>query len=118
MARRKSSRSSPSKEETPPTAGEDWRPEFEQAVGECFAESVCPPIPFENMITDVCFEIVEKVTGKPMTPRRLAALKEPEVERLCKAFSAYFETTAPSGAQIRRAVRVALGRWPIGSLGD
>ena len=28
--------------------GEDWRPDFEQAMGETFGEAVTPPVPFES----------------------------------------------------------------------
>jgi hypothetical protein len=32
------------------TPGEDWRPDFLQALGETFGEYVSPPIPFEHAI--------------------------------------------------------------------
>jgi len=28
--------------------GEDWRPDFEQALGETFGDYVSPPVPFED----------------------------------------------------------------------
>jgi hypothetical protein len=30
--------------------GEDWRPDFEQALGETFGEYVSPPVPFEDCL--------------------------------------------------------------------
>jgi hypothetical protein len=99
-------------------SGEDWRPEFEQAMGESFAECVCPPVPFQNMITDECREVVRMVAGDGVTPTSLAALTKADIARLGKAFGEHFESTAPSVAQIKEAIRLTLARWPVGSLGE
>jgi hypothetical protein len=99
-------------------AGEDWRPEFEQAMGESFAECVCPPVPFMNGITDECCEVVRMVAGYQVTPARLAAFRKADIERLSKAFGEYFGTADPSVKQIKEAIALTLARWPVGSLGE
>jgi len=98
--------------------GEQWRPEFEQALGESFAECVCPPVPFQNMISDECCEVVRMVEGDHVTPAALAALTKPDLARLGKAFGEYFASPAPSITQIKEAIRLTLARWPVGSLGE
>lgn len=50
--------------------GEDWRPDFEQAVGETFGEFVSPPVPFEDASPHECCEVVWAVAGRRVTPAR------------------------------------------------
>ena len=38
--------------------GEDWRPDFEQALGETFGDYVSPPVPFEDASPHECCEVV------------------------------------------------------------
>ena len=37
---------------------EDWRPDFEQALGETFGDYVSPPVPFEDASPHECCEVV------------------------------------------------------------
>ena len=91
-------------------SGEEWRPEFEQAMGESFAECTCPPVPFQNMISDECCEVVRMVAGDRVTPATLATMTKADIARLGKAFGEYFESTAPSVAQIKAALGGDLSR--------
>ncbi len=52
----------------------DWRPDFEQALGESFGEAVCPPVPFEDASPHECCEVVWAVAGADVTPTMLAEL--------------------------------------------
>ena len=92
--------------------------EFMQAVGESFADCVCPPVPHDNMFVADCWDIVCKQVGDEVTPWRLATLTRADLERLRKAFGSYFECNPPSLAQVKSAVKVSLARWPVGSLGE
>ena len=98
--------------------GEAWRRDFEQAMGETFGEYVSAPVPFEDASPDECCEVVWAVVGRDVTPRRLAALSEAEIEALSREFGEYFETDAPSADAIREAIADTLARWPVGSLGE
>jgi hypothetical protein len=98
--------------------GEEWRPEFEQALGEEFGESVSPPVPFEDANPHECCEVVWALAGQDVTPRRLAALSETDVATLARQFGDYFDCEAPTSEQIHKAIVRVLGRWPVGSLGE
>jgi hypothetical protein len=100
------------------TAGEDWRPEFEQALGETFGHFVSPPVPFEDASPHECCEVVWKIAGTGVTPKRLANLTEQEIEQLSRRFGAYFGCEAPTVGQIKDAIAHTLARWPVGSLGE
>jgi hypothetical protein len=99
-------------------AGWDWRPDFEQALGETFSAFVSPPLPFEDATPHECCEVVWLVAGRDVTPARLAALTQPEVVTLARKFGEYFESDAPSVQQIKDAIAETLARWPVGSLGE
>jgi hypothetical protein len=99
-------------------AGEEWRPDFEQAMGETFGEFVCPPVPFEDTSPHECCEVVWEVAGRNVTPTDLAALSEGQIADLCRRFSAYFNCEPPAVEQIRDAIAHTLARWPVGSLGE
>jgi len=96
----------------------DWRPDFEQAMGEEFGESVCPPVPFEAASPHECCEVVWQIAGTDVTPAKLVSLGEAEIIALSAAFGDYFECEAPSGDQIKDAIARLLARWPVGSLGE
>src|SRR5262249_34700274 len=98
--------------------GEGWRPDFEQALGEAFGECVSPPVPFEDASPHECCEVVWAVAGRDVTPAKLAALTEAQVEALARKFGEYFESAAPTAAQIKTAIARTLARWPVGSLGE
>jgi hypothetical protein len=89
-----------------------------QAVGESFADCVCPPVPCGNMFVADCWDIVCEQLVDEVTPSRLAALTRSDLERVRKAFGSYFECNPPSLAQVKAAVKVSLARWPVGSLGE
>jgi hypothetical protein len=89
-----------------------------QALGESFADCVCPPVPFENMFVADCWDVVCRAVGDEVTPARLASLTTAELRGLGAAFGAYFGSAAPSVRQLRAAVGVTLARWPVGSLGE
>lgn len=98
--------------------GEDYRPDFEQALGETFGDYVSPPVPFENSSPHECCEVVWQIAGRDVTPAKLASLNESEVAVLAAAFGRYFDTDAPSVDRIREAIAATLSRWPVGSLGE
>jgi hypothetical protein len=98
--------------------GEDWRPDFEQALGETFGEYVSPPVPFEDASPHECCEVVWTVAGRDVTPARLAALGEDQLSDLARKFGEYFECDAPTVEQVRNAIAHTLARWPVGSLGE
>jgi hypothetical protein len=99
-------------------AGEDWRPDFEQALGETFGEFVSPPVPFEDASPHECCEVVWEVGGRDVTPARLAALTEAEIAALARRFGEHFESDAPTVEQVKDAIAHTLARWPVGSLGE
>jgi hypothetical protein len=98
--------------------GEQRRADFEQAVGECFAECVSPPVPFEDVSAHECCEPVWAVAGRHVTPRSLASLTEDQIDSLSKKIGDWFNSPAPAVEQVREAIARTLTRWPIGSLGD
>ena len=98
--------------------GEDWRPDFEQAVGEAFGESVSPPVPFEDASPHECCEVVWSVVGSNSTPTRLAGLTEDQLSTLAQSVGEVFGCDQPTVAQVKRAIAYALKRWPVGSLGE
>lgn len=89
------------------------RADFEQAVGECFADAVCPPVPFEQASAHECFEAVSEVLPEP-SPKDFASLSAEQVDRLALSFSDWFECAPPSRAQVRSSVAALLARWPPG----
>ena len=98
--------------------GEDWRADFEQALGETFGELVCPPVPFEDASPHECCEVVWAVVGRDVTPTRLDSLDEDGIVALARRFGEDFECDAPTPGQIREAIDEILARWPVGSLGE
>src|SRR5438132_8280462 len=99
-------------------AGKDWRPDFEQALGETFGEFISPPVPFEDASPHECCEVVWSVVGHDVTPARLAGLTEAQVANLTQKFGEYFGSDAPTVEQVKGAIAHTLARWPIGSLGE
>ncbi len=99
-------------------SGEDWRPDFEQAMGKTFGEFVCPPVPFEDATPHECCEVVWSVAGTNVTPTDLAALTEAQLVVLSQKFGEYFASPSPSVEQIKEAIAHTLARWPAGSLGE
>jgi hypothetical protein len=97
---------------------DELRPEFEQAMGETFAESVSAPVPFEDASAHECCEVVWKVVGRNVTSRKLAALADEQIVALSQKFGEYFESESPSVERIKEAFARTLRRWPVGSLGD
>ena len=96
----------------------DWRPDFEQALGETFGEFVSPPVPFEDASPHECCEVVWHVVGEDVTPATLAALGDAKIAELAKSFGEDFECDPPTVEQIRDAISHTLARWPVGSLGE
>jgi hypothetical protein len=94
------------------------RRDFEQALGETFAECVCPPVSFDAASPHECYEAVFSGLGDDVTPSRLAALTRAEVAALAREFGEYFESDAPTVKQIKDAISQTLARWPVGSLGE
>ena len=97
---------------------EEWRPDFEQAMGETFGEFVSPPVTFEDASPHECCEVIWSVAGHDVTPARLAALSEGEIATLARRFGEYFESDAPTVEQVEAAIAHTLARWPVGSLGE
>lgn len=94
------------------------RYDFEQAMGESFAESVSPPIPFDEVSAHECCEVIWSLAGRNVTPTSLATLTADQIALLSTQFGAYFDSAAPSAAQITEAIAATLARWPVGSLGE
>ena len=90
------------------------RMDFEQAMGQSFADSIVPPVPFELASAHECCEAIWAALGQDVTPEKLAALTEEEVDALAIGIGDYFECEPPSGYQVRTAVGRTLRRWPIG----
>ncbi len=95
-----------------------WRPDFEQAMGETFAESVSPPVPFEDASAHECCEVVWKAVDPNVTPRQLAALTDGQIAALSQQFGEYFQSGSPAPERLKEAIARTLARWPVGSLGD
>lgn len=100
------------------TSGQDWRPDFEQALGETFGDFLCPPLPLDDASPHECCEVVWQVTGYDVTPAQLRDLTANQIEQLAKRFGEYFECTPPTVFQIKEAISHTLARWPPGSLGE
>jgi hypothetical protein len=98
--------------------GEDWRPDFEQAMGETFGEAIAPPVRFESASAHECCEVIWAYLGNKVTPRSLTLLTDEQIGALSHKFGEYFECDAPSVEKIREAIARTLARWPIGSLGE
>jgi hypothetical protein len=99
-------------------AEENRRPDFEQALGETFAEHVSPPVPFENATAQECGEVVCSALGDDVTPAQLARLSPSELAAIAQEFGEQFECKAPSARKIKAAIAQTLARWPVGSLGE
>ena len=93
----------------------DSRKDFEQAMGEEFAECVSPPVPFEDASAHECCEVIWDQIGADISPRVLAALTAEQIEQLRNAFGRYFECDSPSLSQIKAAIAATIARWPIDS---
>jgi hypothetical protein len=98
--------------------GEDWRRDFEQAMGETFGEAIVPPVDFESASAHECCEVIWSALGKKVTPGSLTQLTDEQIEMLSRKFGEYFECESPSVEKIREAIERTLARWPPGSLGE
>jgi hypothetical protein len=96
----------------------DRQGDFMQAVGESYADCVCPPVPHGNMFVPDCWDVLCDAVGVEVTPARLAALTSADLDRLRTALGSYFQCDPPSLRQVKAAVKVSLARWPVGSLGE
>ncbi|MDR3401457.1 MAG: hypothetical protein P4L99_03075 [Chthoniobacter sp.] len=101
-----------------PNDEEDWRADFEQAMGESFADYVSPPVPFADASAHECCEAVWAVIGRKVTPEILASLTGDRIVALSEGFGRYFASASPTVTQIEEAVAATLKRWPEGSLGE
>jgi hypothetical protein len=98
--------------------GQDWRPDFEQAMGETFGEAITPPVRFESASAHECCEVIWAYLGHKVTPRSLTLLTEEQIVTLSHKFGEYFECDSPSVEKIREAIARTLARWPVGSLDE
>jgi hypothetical protein len=98
--------------------GEDWRPDFEQAMGETFSEAIVPPVDFDSASAHECCEVIWSALGNKVTPRSLAQLRDEQIDVLSRRFGEYFECESPSVEKIREAIDRTLARWPVGSLDE
>lgn len=98
--------------------GEDWRPDFEQAMGETFGEAITPPVDFGSASAHECCEVIWSFLGHKVTPRSLTLLTDEQIGTLSHKFGEYFECESPPLEKIREAIARTLARWPIGSLGE
>ena len=90
---------------------------FLTAMGESFAEAVCPPVPWDEASPHECCQAIWSVLSRRVTPDSLGSLNDDNIGALAEAFAKHFESAPPSRAQVRRAVAATLARWPVGSLG-
>jgi hypothetical protein len=98
--------------------GEDWRPDFEQAMGETFGEAITPPVDFESASAHECCEVIRSFLGNKVTPRSLSLLTDGQIAALSHKFGEYFECESPPVEKISEAISRILARWPVGSLGE
>ncbi|MFO0812523.1 MAG: hypothetical protein U0796_04860 [Gemmatales bacterium] len=98
--------------------GEDWRPDFEQAMGETFGEAVSPPVSFGDASAHECCEVIWAILGYKVTPRILGLVTEEQVVALSRKFGEYFDCESPPAEKIREAITRTLVRWPVGSLDE
>lgn len=98
--------------------GEDWRPDFEQAMGEVFCEAISPPVGFEDASAHECCEVIWECLGTEVTPKSLGLLTQEQVVRLSRRFGEYFECESPPVEKIKEAIARTLARWPVGSLDE
>ncbi len=99
-------------------ASPNWRPDFEQALGETFGDSVCPPVPFYDASPHECCEAVWSFAGRDVTPARLDALTADQVAGLARSFGVYFACDPPTVEQVKHAIARTLARWPVESLDE
>jgi hypothetical protein len=99
-------------------SAEQWRRDFQSAMGESFGASICPPVPFADASPHECCEAIWAILGRDVTPRQLASLSEQQITELAQAFGERFESDPPDGCQLRQAIGRTLARWPVGSIGD
>ena len=97
--------------------GEDWRPDFEQAMGETFGEAITPPLILEAHRHQCC-EVIWSFLGNKVTPRSLTLLTDEQIVTLSHKFGEYFDCESPPVEKIREAIARTLARWPIGSLDE
>ncbi|WP_338664434.1 hypothetical protein VQH23_04545 [Pararoseomonas sp. SCSIO 73927] len=88
------------------------RADFETAMGESFADAICPPIPFEEASPHECCEAIRSALGREVTPELLARLPEARLAELSESIGHYFGTAPPTVAQIRAGLDATLARWP------
>lgn len=98
--------------------GEEWRADFESAMGQTFAEWICPPVALEDASPHECCEVVRKVVGDDVTPTRLNSRNEQQIDSLAQWFGECFDCQKPTTEQIKDAIAHTLARWPIGSHGE
>jgi hypothetical protein len=94
--------------------GEQWRPDFEQAMGETFGWYVRPQAPFDEASPHNCCEAVWSVLGAEVTPAGLAAATPEQVAAIARAFARLGDGEAPPVERIRQAIADTLARWPWG----
>jgi len=99
-------------------SGEEWRPDFESAMGEIFGEFIRPSMPLADTSPHECCEVIWSVAGMSVTPRSLAALTDAQVLALSEKFGEYFESQSPSVDKIKKAIAKTLIAWPVGSLDE
>ena len=91
----------------------DWRPDFEQAMGETFGGFVSPPVPFEDASPHECCEVVWQVVGNDVTPDLLAALDDAKVAELAKSFG---EHLSVSHQLLKNSETLSHTHWRVGLL--
>jgi hypothetical protein len=93
---------------------QQYRSDFNQALGESFGDYVSPPIPFDAASPHECCEALWSVLGTNITPTQLAQLSPETIATIAHQFGEYFECEAPTIEQIQAAIAQTLFRWPIG----
>lgn len=88
------------------------RADFEQAVGESFADHLCPPLPFDDASAHECYEVIRETVGPEVNSRHLEKLNDAKIETLASSFGSYFECKPPKPHQIKKAIASLLFRWP------
>jgi hypothetical protein len=93
-------------------ATQQQKADWEQAVGECFADAVSPPVPFEQASAHECFEAVAGAFGGDNGWRSPASLSLSDRLALAEAIANWFECDAPRLEQIDRALELLGSCYP------
>jgi hypothetical protein len=91
---------------------EQQKLDFLSAFGQEFSEAIAGTVGWENITPQDGYEVFLRVFRQEPTPRLLAAISGPELERLLAGCTAYFENESISCDLLRMAITRTLARYP------